>query len=148
MDTLSIEYTYLNEDDIDSELKCSICNDPFQSPMNCLECGQTFCERCIFLWSKDHPTCPLCRRERSYYGPVISRVVRNQLDRLAVRCSLCEEENIQRGNFHAHLTNTCPKQLVACAKNCGWKGCRELFEKHQSKCRKQRFSLWHISSWW
>lgn len=147
MQNLSIEYTYTNEDAIDMELKCSICNDPFLSPVNCVECGQTFCDRCIRLWSIHDSSCPLCRRMKTIFLPVISRVVHNQLDRLPVRCSLCQEENIERSNFRAHLTIACPKRMATCPKKCGWKGLQELVEVHQSQCRKRSGSWWNIFSW-
>lgn len=133
---LKLYYTYMNEDQIDRELICMICNEPFQSPVNCTQCGQTLCEQCNDIWNETNLSCPLCRKENSQYVPVISRIVINQLNRLLVKCPLCQQINIERGNFSDHMTCTCPKQMVLCSEKCGWKGFRENLQCHLTKCRK------------
>jgi hypothetical protein len=134
-ENISTLYTYINEDEIDSELKCTICNEPFQSPFNCTECGQTFCQECISLWRQQQNSCPSCRKIESTFTPVISRVVINQLNRLLIQCSLCQQTNIQRHNFSDHISHVCPKQMIICPKNCKWKGPREELEQHLIKCQ-------------
>ncbi|UJR32371.1 hypothetical protein I4U23_019833 [Adineta vaga] len=131
-------YTYVNEDQIDVELKCSICDEPFQSPMNCKSCGNTYCQICIENWMKQQLSCPSCRQIGNQFLPVISRVVLNQLNRLLVQCTLCQQTNIQRSNFNDHISCTCPKQMVICTDNCGWKGLRENLEEHVRLCRLQK----------
>ncbi len=39
---MSIDYEYLNESSIDNNLKCSICNNPFEIPY-VTQCDHTFC---------------------------------------------------------------------------------------------------------
>lgn len=135
-----MSYTYLNEDEIDVELKCSICADPFEIPMNCKYCGNTYCEKCIMQWLEQQSSCPSCRKFGNNFLPVISRVVINQLNRLIVQCKLCQQMNIQRSNFTDHINSTCPKQIILCTDQCGWKGCRENLPEHLIKCRqKQNF---------
>lgn len=136
----SSTFTYENLDKIDDELLCVICTDPFRSPVNCIDCGQTFCEKCIREASKERDSCPICRKRNVNYPPVISRALRNQLDRLLVQCSLCGEKNIQRGNFPDHLSIQCPKQLVPCPDKCRWEGCRENLSEHLVQCRTKGFS--------
>ena len=63
-------------------------------------------------------------------------IVNNQLDRLLVRCELCREENLQRGNFFDHQEK-CSKHLVSCRSvdiECLWKGLREEQNEHEKQC--------------
>jgi hypothetical protein len=136
-----MSYTYVNEDQIDVELKCIICHEPFQVPVNCIECGQTFCQECIDKWNQQQSSCPSCRQNGYIFVPVITRVVFNQLNRLLVQCSLCQQTNIQRGYFSDHISYKCPKQTVSCTNKCGWKGYRENSAKHLIKCQ-QKQSHW------
>jgi hypothetical protein len=148
MNTITKLYTYVNEDDIDAELKCIICDEPFQSPMNCLACGQTYCQQCIERWNRTNPSCPSCRCVNIEFRHVITRIVRNQLGRLVVKCSQCDDGNIQRIYIDEHISQTCPKQIISCADQCGWKGCREHFEQHLVKCRKKRVIWREFNKWW
>ena len=141
-------YTYINEDQIDVELKCTICDDPFQSPMNCKICGNTYCQECIMKWMGQQLSCPSCREMGNLFLPVISRVVLNQLNRLLVQCTLCQQTNIQRSNINDHISCTCPKQTVNCTDNCGWKGFRENLQEHLITCRQNQFFRTQLSQWW
>ena len=131
-------YTYIDEDQIDVELKCSICDEPFQSPMNCRACGNTYCQKCVDDWLEQQMSCPSCRQLGNQFVPVISRVVLNQLNRLLVRCTLCQQDNIQRSNFNDHMSCTCPRQTVSCTDSCGWSGLRENLEQHLIQCRRNQ----------
>ena len=144
----AIRYTYLNEDQIDVELKCSICDEPFQSPMNCKFCGNTYCRICITQWLRQQSSCPSCRQVVDNFLPVISRVVLNQLNRLVVQCQLCEKKNIQRSDFNDHLMKICPKQIVPCTDQCGWNGCRENLAQHVIECREKRSQATGIFQRW
>ena len=144
----TLQYTYLNEDDIDVELICFICGEPFQSPTNCKFCGNTYCQKCIDQWVRQQWSCPSCRHMGNHFERVISRVVLNQLNRLLVQCQLCQEKNIQRSNFNDHLAGKCPKQLVSCTDQCGWKGCREYLERHLIECRERRSFAWGLLQRW
>ena len=138
--TEDMTYTYVDEEKIDIELKCTICDEPFQSPVNCLECGNTFCQACIRSWAIRQTSCPSCRKIDSKFEPVLSRVVLNQLNRLIVRCTLCDQRDIQRSNLIDHLAATCPKQTVTCTDRCGWQGLREVLAEHLVACRQKRSS--------
>lgn len=138
--TGDVRYTYVDEEKIDIELKCTICDEPFQSPVNCLECGNTFCQACIQSWAIRQTSCPSCRKTGSKFGPVLCRVVLNQLNRLIVRCTLCDQRDIQRSNLTDHLAATCPKQTVTCTDQCGWQGLREVLDEHLLACRQRRSS--------
>ena len=133
-------YTYVDEEKIDIELKCTICDEPFQLPVNCLECGNTFCQACIRSWTARQTSCPSCRKIDSKFGPVVCRVVLNQLNRLIVRCTLCDQRDIQRSNLKDHQAATCPKQTVNCTDRCSWQGLREDLAGHLIACRERRSS--------
>ena len=141
-------YTYINEDQIDIELKCTICEDPFQSPVNCTSCGNTYCQSCIKKWMEQQLSCPSCRKVGIHFSPVISRVVLNQLSRLLVQCSLCQETNIQRSNFNDHISGSCPNQIVNCPDNCGWKGQRRNLQPHVVLCQQNRYFGIRKTQWW
>ena len=136
-----MSYVYTNEDAIDDELRCVICNDPFQSPVNCIRCGQTFCTNCIDQWYRQQTSCPFCREKGYLFVPVITRILLNQLNRLLVQCSQCQQTNIRRVDFVDHLSTNCPKQQVTCPNECRWKGHREDLQKHLINCRKNRSSF-------
>ncbi|CAF0865525.1 unnamed protein product [Rotaria sordida] len=141
-------YKYINEDQIDVELKCTICDEPFQSPMNCIICGNTYCKTCILQWMEKQKSCPSCRQTGYHFQPVISRVVLNQLNRLLVQCTLCQQINIQRSNLNDHISCTCPKQIVNCINNCGWRGYRENYQQHLIECRQSQVFEILILRWW
>lgn len=139
-----MSYTYINEDEIDIELKCMICYQPFQSPVNCINCGQTFCQECIDNWCKQQqPSCPTCRENGYLFIPVVTRIVLNQLNRLLVQCSLCQQKNIERNYFLDHINYVCPKQMISCKNKCHWKGLREDFEEHFIKCQTNKLSCFY-----
>lgn len=129
----------MNDDEIDEELRCHICNDPFQYPVNCIRCGQTYCQNCIDRWYQQQTSCPFCRQNGYLFVPVITRILLNQLDRLLVQCSQCQQMNIQRNHFIKHLSFDCPKEIVNCTNVCPWEGCREDLQEHLITCGKNRF---------
>jgi hypothetical protein len=143
-----MSYTYINEDEIDIELKCTICDEPFQSPMNCKSCGNTYCQECIKNWFEQQPSCPSCRQIGNNFLPVITRVVINQLNRLLVQCKLCQRNDIQRSDYNDHILRTCPKQIIQCSDQCGWKGYRENLQEHLIICRQNQLHGLRTSQWW
>lgn len=130
-------YIYMNEDEIDSELFCLICNEPFQEPVNCIQCGQTYCQNCIRKWYEQQRSCPSCRHYGDLFSPVLTRIVHNQLNRLLVQCSLCLQTNIKRLEYLDHLLTLCPKSMINCPDKCGWRGQKENLEKHLYRCRNR-----------
>ena len=122
-----MSYRYLNEDAIDDELRCVICNEPFQSPVNCID-----------RWYRQQTSCPFCREKGYLFVPVITRILLNQLNRLLVQCSQCQQTNIQRVDFVDHLSMNCPRQKVTCPNECSWEGYRDDLEEHLISCRKNR----------
>ena len=133
----SNDYTYVNEDQIDSELKCIICQQPFVKPLVGKGCGHTFCSICIQNWLRQNSSCPSCRKKTSFES-VTTRVVLSQLDHLHVRCFHCQRNDIQRGNFDDHIQRRCPAIRVKCDAHadlkCSWRGLRQEKEQHLALC--------------
>ena len=130
------DYSYVNEDQIDSELKCIICQQPFIEPLVGKSCGHTFCSICINNWFKQNSSCPSCRKKTSF-EPVKTRVVLSQLSRLLVRCLHCNQNNIERANFDDHIQYRCSQIKVKCDAhhlNCLWTGTRQQYSQHSTVC--------------
>lgn len=141
------DYEYINENEIDDELKCAICKQPLDSPVSLSICHHTFCKQCIKSWLNHNETCPTCRQvttSRSWrqpsYVPINTRIVLNQLDRLLVRCSFCNETNIQRCHWKNH-EKICLKKVIKCSSadiKCTWEGTRDLLAAHLNDCTFQK----------
>src|SRR4051812_35796708 len=98
----NVNYEYINETSINSELICIICHAPFNDPL-CTPCDHTFCRQCITEWiNKGNIQCPICRRQLTSIESLTqaTRVVRNMLDCLSVKCGFCGTLRLQRGNFN------------------------------------------------
>ncbi|UJR16789.1 hypothetical protein I4U23_003688 [Adineta vaga] len=147
-----VDYEYINENEIDEELRCTICKQPLQSPVSLVVCNHTFCRECIETWLNQIQTCPTCRQStfdnsRRRFGeklsiqplpfaPINTRIVLNQLDRLRVRCILCQESNIQRCHFKDHEQH-CTKKIVSCPSvdiKCIWTGPKDKLAMHINEC--------------
>jgi hypothetical protein len=142
------DYEYINENEIDDELKCVICKQPLESPVSLSICHHTFCKQCIKLWLNQNETCPTCRqgvtrhfgRHNRSYVPINTRIVLNQLDRLLIRCLLCNETNIQRCHWKNH-EKFCLKKIVTCPSadvKCTWEGSRDVLSIHLDNCTFQQ----------
>jgi hypothetical protein len=132
----------MNEDEIDDELRCAICQQPFHEPVSSIRCHHTFCKECIIARLNQERRCPVCRAHFDYgqYQPVRSRALLNQLNRLCVRCDACQARNIQRGDFEGHTQN-CPNWIIPCIAadiRCTWKGMRNRLANHVNSCTFQR----------
>ncbi|CAF1293167.1 unnamed protein product [Didymodactylos carnosus] len=131
---------YVDEDNIDSNLICSICQKPFKEPV-CTPCDHTYGRICISQWldQNNHDSCPICIKQPLSINDFIqaSRPLRCMLDQLRVRCILCGETNIQRGNFGDHINKICPEAIVECQAvdiKCPWKGTRNKLHDHVAAC--------------
>lgn len=130
------DYCYVNEDGIDSNLRCLICQQPLLNPMVGKQCEHAFCKVCINDWYKRDSSCPTCRSNTSF-RPLTTRIVLSQLDCLLVRCLHCNQNNIQRGDWSDHIQHRCRQVTVKCKAadlKCSWKGKREEQEQHSSVC--------------
>ena len=101
---MSHQYTYENELQINMDLKCAICLDPFQSPLCDVRCGHIFCYRCLKKWLHQKQSCPICRQLFTQFAPAAGERFLRELDGLLVRCIHCNARNIERGKFDEHTT--------------------------------------------
>ena len=131
---------YVNEDTIDSNLICSICQKPFRDPVS-TPCDHTYGRTCITQWltRSENSSCPMCVQKPLTTKNLTqaSRPIRNMLDKLRVQCILCGQADIERSNFVDHINKYCLKATVACQAEdikCPWKGLREELNEHISKC--------------
>jgi hypothetical protein len=132
----------MNEDEIDNELKCAVCQQPFHEPVSSTQCHHTFCKECIIACINQERRCPVCRTHSDYenYQPIKSRALLNQLNRLHVRCNACQIRNIQRVDFQGH-TQKCPNWIIPCTAadiRCTWQGMRNQLANHVKNCPFQR----------
>ncbi|UJR32433.1 hypothetical protein I4U23_019895 [Adineta vaga] len=134
------EYEYMDEASISSDLMCSICSKPFNQPISA-PCKHTFCRECIDRWiGKNNKTCPICRsqiRAMNEFIPVC-HPFQNMLDRLKIKCSTCNQTDLQRDNFNDHINKICPKVNVFCSAadiKCSWTGLREQLSTHLTVCK-------------
>lgn len=80
-DSSNNDYTYVDEDEINPDLKCIICHQPLMKPFCGKQYGHTFCSKCINKWLKKYSSCPSCRKDTPF-DPVITRAALGQLDHL------------------------------------------------------------------
>ncbi len=132
-------FEYMNKTSIDPELICNICESPFNDPC-CTSCDETFCRKCIMQWiQKGNSSCPHCRRSLSINNlRQVPRPLQNMLDRLPVKCLICRQTKLERGNFDDHIQKVCPKMVVTCPSadiKCPWTGHRDQLNQHLVDCR-------------
>ena len=98
---MSNTYTYINEDEIDPELFCTICRQPYDEPVCSQQCQHIFCRKCILACLNEQTRCPLCRFDamEEDFQLVNSWNLFNQLDCLRVSCDACRMKNIRRNTL-------------------------------------------------
>lgn len=131
---------YVDEDSIDENLICIICHKPFKEPV-CTPCDHTYCRACITHWltNSSKYSCPTCVRQPLLLKDLTpaSRLLHKILDPIRVRCTLCEQTDLQHGNFLDHINKVCPKATVQCKAadiKCPWRGTRGELDNHMSVC--------------
>eukprot|EP01088_Endostelium_zonatum_P016465 TRINITY_DN4460_c0_g1_i1.p1 TRINITY_DN4460_c0_g1~~TRINITY_DN4460_c0_g1_i1.p1 ORF type:complete len:240 (-),score=26.84 TRINITY_DN4460_c0_g1_i1:74-793(-) len=128
-------YNYV-DDNIDQELKCTICQEPLLDPILEPKCSQMFCKVCIYSWIQDKRSCPHCRHytSKETLSPV-PRYVINTLNSLKVSCNYCQTA-IERNKLEQH-DNICSQKLTHCRASdleCPWTGPRSKEEDHEKSC--------------
>jgi Ras-related C3 botulinum toxin substrate 1 len=82
-------YSYVNEDDIDDDLLCTVCFEPFEDGVmhSIAQCRNCFCRACI----SSVADCPLCRAPVSATDIApLPRMMHNILNALKIQCNDCE----------------------------------------------------------
>jgi len=118
-------YAYVNELDIDDELKCPVCFDPLLVPAVCQNCRNTFCRACVEFLTK----CPFCREDvHPLQEP--PRLLLNLLGKLSVKCNVCFKQ-VRRADFQSHTHDECP---ISCLWGCDAILTRATLSGHQDSC--------------
>ncbi|XP_063057406.1 E3 ubiquitin-protein ligase LNX isoform X2 [Engraulis encrasicolus] len=101
------EYNY--RDEVDDDLMCHICLQPFVRPLD-TPCGHTFCQECLTSFLLESDFCPMDRK------PLMLQTCRHSsllvlklLDKLAVSCPFpghCDE-TLPRGELQDHFKHRC-----------------------------------------
>ncbi|CAF3695170.1 unnamed protein product [Rotaria socialis] len=134
-------YEYIDRESIDSDLICSLCDNPFIDPI-VTQCGDTYCRLCIEKDMGNGSHCPSqsCNQLLSTDHLTLNpppRLVVSMLDKLKVRCQLCEKTNINRGTFDEHIKTSCSEYRKDCpGKNigCQWFGSKNEHDEHTKTC--------------
>lgn len=128
-------FSYIDEN-IDDELNCKICFNYLLYPMTLECCDNTFCNDCLI----NLESCPMCK-----FSPLktktASRIVNNMLDKLKVKCIICNEV-YERLYFLDHYNNYCS---ISCPLGCQKKLSRKMLNQHLEECDKKIVSC--ISSY-
>ena len=97
-------YVYVDEHLVSPSLICPICLEILEEPHTHISCDSAFCRSCLLQLAE--PLCPICRwtweesvsLSQNIYLPKASRLIRNMLDDLLVRCVRCHAVR-RRGQF-------------------------------------------------
>jgi len=122
-------FHYINAVEIDEDLKCPICFDPFLEPLTMKCCEYTLCKSC----TADCLVCPLCRGDpKPFSNP--PRLLLKMLSRIDVSCCACSAV-FKRDFFQTHFLEVCP---IDCPNGCGetLRG-TEGIGKHNNLCTHQ-----------
>eukprot|EP00656_Telonema_subtile_P018832 TRINITY_DN20225_c0_g1_i2.p1 TRINITY_DN20225_c0_g1~~TRINITY_DN20225_c0_g1_i2.p1 ORF type:complete len:533 (-),score=83.35 TRINITY_DN20225_c0_g1_i2:175-1773(-) len=98
----------------DPQLCCSICQAVPTNPMQ-LPCEHIFCECCIHDWLVRTPRCPNCRvATGSEQVQPVSRLLRNLIQGLEVRCKYDSEHTMALELLQPHEDTECPARPLQC----------------------------------
>ncbi|XP_014760436.2 E3 ubiquitin-protein ligase NRDP1 isoform X2 [Drosophila ananassae] len=121
---------------VDEELICPICADILEDPVQSCGCEHAYCRACIDKWMQQKQICPVDRSDLlpGHLVPV-SRLMRNMLSRLKIKCSFAENgcsQLLALEEYRSHVAG-CehnPKVVVECNKGCGMKVPKDELARH------------------
>ncbi|KYQ94136.1 Q8IVH4 Methylmalonic aciduria type A protein [Tieghemostelium lacteum] len=112
-------FTYVEPIEIDKEMECMICFQPFLDPVIEPNCRQMFCKDCLGDSLQKSNCCPFCKKEFSMDQATLPpRFISNLLDNLNVQCMVCNDGSlkIKRKDHKKHLETDCKSP---CKQGCG-----------------------------
>lgn len=141
LQTQTSNFEYMNKESIDDCLLCALCKHPLLNPVStdCIPESHTCCRNCIENWIKTDPSCPICH-EKLHIKDLTDINTTNflrMLNKLLVKCLICNQTDLKRSDFSTHYNENCPKVEVKCPSayiNCSWLGPRDKLEKHLKTC--------------
>lgn len=147
---------------VDEELKCSICLNVLEGPVNG-PCGHVFCRQCIYTWLESGPTarpsrsssrsvyvsgtCPVDRkslfREELIDAAIPLRAI---LSKLKIKCDFQEfgcQAIVTVGSLKDHV-KTCnfnPEEVIQCPNGCAKLFTRKHLVKRPHNCIRELQSM-------
>jgi len=94
--------------DLMENLKCPVCLEFANDPMECLSCSNIFCKLCVT--DPKIENCPICRKEKNLKE---SAFAKRLLSSLPTTCQYNCGTNIQRGEYKSHLLK-CENRNFTC----------------------------------
>ncbi|EFC40564.1 predicted protein [Naegleria gruberi] len=132
LNSLTPDYIYLDENNIEKDLICSLCYHPFIDPIMHSTCENMFCSSCVkkVIGNK----CPLCKGENFTSNcSSVPRFVTNKLLQLKVECSMCKGA-VARGDLKDHQEKYCPLHDA-------YQQVTKLKEKLEEECKEKKDEL-------
>lgn len=108
--------------DVDEELKCTICSDVLQDPLQISSCEHVFCGSCIQPWLAQNNTCPVDRKQTTAAELRQCRLLNNLLSNLKICCDntgCTEVVALSCISSHLEECQANLQQLVKCQQGCG-----------------------------
>ncbi|XP_054163877.1 E3 ubiquitin-protein ligase NRDP1-like [Oppia nitens] len=109
---MGIDLEIFNED-VSDDLRCSICLEVYDQPIQIATCKHIFCAHCIHKWIEkcgQQPTCPHDRRKISKYVlKQAPKLIKKEINQLKVKCNFRSNgcfASIKYSDLKQHL-NTC-----------------------------------------
>ena len=91
---------------------CDICLGILTNPKQCSSCQTNYCQACITNWEKKNKSCPM--RCNSYEIQDTSRVVKNILSKLVIKCEFCSDNIGYDLLLKDHMTGECKNNKITC----------------------------------
>jgi hypothetical protein len=94
------------------KLKCSICFEFINNPMECQHCNNIFCFSCVMLHDRKcrFSNCPLCRSQAKFEKSVFALRLINSI---SIECPNKCGENTTKGDLDKHLAG-CKNKMICC----------------------------------
>lgn len=108
-------------------LKCPVCLDYADEPMECQHCSNIFCRKCLGIEGGNikMKSCPMCRKEPSFKE---SAFAKRLLSNIPVACPNECGATTSKTELNAHLLK-CPKKIFTCLV-CNFQSMKEDFMMH------------------
>ena len=136
MPTEGIKYENIfnKEDPILKDLECPICLNLIWDPIECNDCGKTFCKICLEKTKETKDSCPTCRKN-PFQGR-ISKSLRTFFNKIKINCIFkgCKEHPYY-SEYIDHIKK-CKFRLYQCNnEGCNYQDILEKMEIHSTECK-------------
>lgn len=133
---VSKKYISNIDDSLFSDLQCAICFNLLWNPMECSECGNSFCEYCIKknILIGANNSCPLCKSRQ--FNPRKAKGLNKFLNKVRIRCNNnpCKEKP-EYFDYVNHLEK-CPFRRYHCTnEGCKYEDTLDNIKYHSSECQ-------------